>query len=577
MKKRVLSLCLALCFILSAIFTLASCGDGDTAETTAPGGSESGKTEPAASASETEVVTAEPTTDKWEEIAPKITMLAARDRTVKIEYSMGGSAEKWSRNDIYLAGPDTVEDGVTPLIQQMIYERNEAAKALLGVSIVYTQWDYGFGAQAEPINIAVKGNAADAPDLFVNMLNDLGKEMMNGSFKEITTIPGSFFDFNAAGWLTAWMENLSFTGERAYILGSDYFLDIMRAMSVLPFNVDLMDENAVKLAGAIIGDGDPLGTGEDLSTRFFDLVETGGWTWDVLGKLCEAIWVDTDNNEQDSIYDQLGIIADGYGGINAASFVYSCGEELTVAYNITDPTNQYYNQYHDKQWIKYADNAEAAGLTRIYDEVKDVFEGKGSLTTSYTFSGNTPEAPGASYHHTKFAASELLFAGVCTLGALEDEAFQQMTDLYSVVPCPKTDATKSYNTIIINQGDAGAINVNVNPRKAKTLSAFIQYCTEHSPDIRNQFLQIVMKYKVTTYHQGTDRMLDIIYKSILYGRDKTVDDLNVDPRWHRLMMGQKFVAGADYITTQYESFLTQKQRVLDQTMEKWYNLPKVEN
>ena len=43
------------------------------------------------------------------------------------------------------------------------------------------------------------------------------------------------------------------------------------------------------------------------------------------------------------------------------------------------------------------------------------------------------------------------------------------------------------------------------------------------------------------------------------------------------MMGQKFVAGADYITTQYESFLTQKQRVLDQTMEKWYNLPKVEN
>ena len=571
MRKTTIALILCILLCLPAF---ASCGgSGETAATTtaaetAPVTTGTTETE----AGEAEVTTVLATTDKWEEIVPKITMIAERDRTLKIEYSTGGSEEKWSRNDIYLEGPDEVVDGETPLIQQMIYERNEAAKNLLGVSIVYLQWDYGFGKQQEPIELAVKGNDANAPDLFVNMLNDAGKAMLKGVFKDVWSIPGSFFDFDSEGWLKEWMENLSFTGDRAYILGSDYFLDILRVMDVLPFNMTMMDERAVKLAPAIIGADETLGQGEDLTTYFFDLVDEGKWTWDVLGKLCEAAWVDSDGDGADSIRDVLGIISDGYGGINAASFVYCCGEPLTEAYPIEDESSEYNN----KQWIKFRDDS--SGLNRIYDAVKSVFQGPGSLTTSYTFSGNTPENPGAAYHHTKFAAGELLFAGICTLGALEDQVFQEMTDLYSVVPCPKLDPDKDkpYNTIIINQGDVGVINVNANPRKAKVLSAFIQYCTENSGEIREQFLQIVTKYKTTTYNQGTDRMLEIIYDSVRYGRDKTVDDLNKDPRWHRIMMEEKFVAGSDVITTRYAQAIQQKQALLDNVMKTWYTLPKVE-
>ena len=568
MRKTTIALILCILLCLPAF---ASCGgSGETADTTAA------LTEPASESlatesDEAEVTTVEVTTDKWEEIVPKITMIAERDRSLKIEYSIGGSAEKWSRNDVYVAGPDSIEDGVTPLIEQMVYERNEAAKKLFNIEISYVAWDYGFGKQQEPIELAVKGKAADAPDLFISMLNDVSKAMMNGVFKDVWSIPNAYFDFDSKGWLKEWMENMSFTGDRAYILGSDYFLDILRVMDVLPFNMTLMDEKAAKLAPAIIGTDEPLGAGEELSTRFFDLVEEGKWTWDVLGKLCEAAWVDTDGDGQDSIYDVLGIIADGYGGINAASFVYCSAGQLTEAYIIEDETSEYYG----KQWIKFADDSTV--LNRIYDAVKSVFEGPGSLTTSYTFSGNTPENPGASYHHAKFAAGELLFAGICTLGALEDDAFQQMTELYSVVPCPKLDEDGEYNTIIINQGDVGVINVNANPRKSRVLSAFIQYCTENSGAIREQFLQIVTKYKTTTYNQGTDRMLEIIYDGVLYGRDKQVDDLNSDPRWHRLMMGQKFVAGSDYITTQYQSALANKQKLLDNVMKTWYTLPKTDN
>ena len=578
MKTKTVALVLILCLCLS-VLAFASCGTNEeepeastvpvTADESAPGSDAS------ESATSGEEIVTTAGTDRWEALAPKIRALAARDRQLKFEFSSNKSAEKSSRNDIYLKGPDVVEEGVTPKIQMMVYERNKTAVDLLDVNIDYVFWDYAWGSQAEQIDLVVKGKASDAPDLFVNMLNELNRELPNATFKDVLSIPGSYFDFSAPGWLGAWMMNLSFTGDRAYILGSDYFLDVFRAIPLLPFNMDMMDSNADKLAPAIIGtDGDPLGTGEKLTPRFFDLVDEGKWTWEVLGKICEATWVDSDGSGADSVGDVLGIIADefGDGGQCAGSFIYSSGETLTEAYPITDPDSEYYN----KQWIKYADTSE--GLNRIFEAVKSVFEGPGSFSTSYTFSGNTPDKPGIAYHQTKFAAGETLFAGVQLLGALEDEVFQQMEDLYSVVPCPKTDVSKEYNTIIYSTGDAGAINVNANPRKARVISAFIQHCTENSPAIREQFLQIVTKYKTTTYNQGTDRMLDIIYDAIRFVRDKTVDDLigNSADRWHGFMRHEHFLGGADYITRQYETFRPNKQKLLDKMMAKWYTLPKVE-
>ena len=576
MKKRIVSLILLSCIVLSA-FALSSCGkSGETAETTAPQEiTQPVATDPAtAESSSEEVTTAVPTTDKWELIAPSVQIIVEKDRKLRIELSNHTTAEKSSKNDIYLKGPDEVVDGETPLIQQMVYERNQAAHALLGTSAEYTFLDGGFGSLAETIDVLVKGNASDAPDLFVNMIYELNRELLNAGFKDIWSIPNSYFDFDSVGWLKAWMENLSFTGDRAYILGSDYFLDVFRAVPVLPFNVTLMDDNAARLAPAILGADEQLGAGEELSARFFDLVEEGNWTWDVLGALSEAIWLDTDGDGADSIRDRLGIIADefGDGGQCACSFIYSCGEELTEVYTIEDPTSE----YDGKQWIKYADTSE--GLNRIFDAVKSVIQGPGTLSTNYTHAGNSPEEPGIAYHQTKFAAGELLFAGAQLLGALEDDVFQQMTDLYSVVPCPKVDASKSYNSIVYSTGDVGAINVNANPRRAKALTAYLQYCTENSPAIREQFLQIVMKYKVTVYNQGTDRMLDLIYNSILFGRDKTIDDLagTTSNRWHSLMRLQHFEAGSDYVTGQYESCRSSKQTALDRVMKKWYTLPIVE-
>ncbi|MBP5348791.1 MAG: leucine-rich repeat protein [Clostridia bacterium] len=514
--------------------------------------------------------------DKWETVASVVNVIAEKDRSLNIACDISRNGVKTSKNDVYVAGPDSVEEGITPAIEAMVYERNEAAKDLLGLTITYDYWAEYYGQQAEKIDVLVKGNAADAPDLFICLVYDLNLELLNGTFKDVWSIPGSYFDFNAPGWLTDWMEGNSLTGDRAYVLGSDYFLELLRSVSVMPFNMDLMNENASKLAPIILNEGETLGAGEELTTYFFDLVEAGKWTFDVLGKLCEAIWVDVDGNGQDSIYDVLGIIADEYGGKTTVGFIYSCGTPITEAYTIENESSEYYG----KQWIKYADNSEDAGLNDIFDAVSKVFVGMGSLSTNATHSSNTPEAPGKAYHLTKFAQDELLFLGVDLLGDLEDDRIQSMTSLYSVIPCPKVSVDGTYNTIIDNTGDAGAINVNANPRKARALSAYLQYCTEHSGNIRQEYLEIVTKYRITPYNQGTDRMLNIIYEGILYGRDKAVDDLfgviDRPNRWHDLMKNEHHEGDADYITTRYAEVVSHKQARLDSILQTWYTLPKVE-
>ncbi len=503
--------------------------------------------------------------DKWETMGEELSTLDAKYRNIKIELSSYGDVEKRSRNDVFLAGPDEI-DGSTPIIQKMIYERNAAANLALGTTISYVYWDYGWGQQSPKITTAVQGNAADAPDLFVNMIYDLGLSTLNGCFKDVWTIPDSYFDFSAEGWLTEWMNGLSLTGDRAYTLGSDYFLDIYRSMTVLPFNATLMDDNAAKLAPALFGSA--LGQNETMSDRFYSYVEAGNWTWDALGKLSAAIWTDTDWDSQTSIGDTLGIIADANSGLCAAVILYTADIPLTETY-----------AKNGQQWIRYP--ASSTSLGAIFDAVAGVFNGNGALVTNASTTGSTAQSPGVTYHNVKFAEGTLLFAGPRMLGSLDDDVFQTMNDLVSVVPLPKVSTDKEYRTLIHNVADAGAINVNVNPRKAKAMTAYLQYCAENSGEIRNQFLDVYTKYGTFTYSYGTDRMLDVIYAGITDGFDKAVEDLmnnnTVKPkRWHAIIKDHSFRWSSDDLASVYQSAVNEKQARLDSVLETWYTLPKAQ-
>ena len=151
-----------------------------------------------------------------------------------------------------------------------------------------------------------------------------------------------------------------------------------------------------------------------------------------------------------------------------------------------------------------------------------------------------------------------------------------MESIWSVVPIPKIKAEQEYNTMIHNIADVGAINVKTTPDKARAVSAFLQYCNENSKAIREDFQQVVTKFKTTTYNQGTDRMLNIIYDNVITGRDKALEDAaegtsgKTSSSW---MKGQGFLGTSSFVVEKYQSQLSGKQTKLDDILKKWYDLP----
>ena len=224
--------------------------------------------------------------------------------------------------------------------------------------------------------------------------------------------------------------------------------------------------------------------------------------------------------------------------------------------------------------IQLKQDAESVGA--IFDAVKSVFNGPGSFVTVGGAGGATEDNPGLAYSQIKFSENTLLFAGPTLLGALENDTFQQMTYTYSVVPMPKADVNKDYNTIVHNTADVGAINVKTAPQKAIAISAFLQHCTENSGNIREEFLQIVTKYRTTTYNQGTSRMLDLIYDSLANSRDKAIEDASMrksGARFHGVMKDNGFIWGSADIVSWYESNRADKQAKIEELLNIWYDLP----
>ena len=558
--KKIVSLLLLL-VMLALAFTSCNKDKGD-ANTTASG------TDAEPTGSDTGEASS---VDRWEALGPQVKKsLYDFQRTFQVELSKHGDAEKTSRNDKYVVGPDEVDPGTTPVLEQLVYARNKAAVEMMGMKISYTYWDFEWSKQAEQIKTVVQGGAKDAPDLFVNMISDINVATLSGVFKDVRSIPGSYFDFTTKGWMTEYMNSLSLTGDRSYILAGDYFLDVLRAMGVLPVNITMMDEHASELAPAILEEGESLGPGEKLSARFFDYVELGKWTWSTLHKLCEAIWVDSDNDGQDSIKDQLGIVVDNFGGLAHEMYIFSASED--DLFNVR-PIEDESSQYNGKDWIYYSQDSTALG--KIFDAVAAVYTGKGSVGTTGNFQAATAEKPGAAYHRIKFAEGTMLTAGTVVLGALEDASFQEMSQIFSVVPLPKISEDKHYNTVIHTIGDAGAINVNTRPEKARAISAFLQYCCEHSAEVRREFLEVVTKFKTTTYDQGTDRMLTLIYNSVINGRDKMIEDcVGGNNRFIIIMRNGGCEVTSSDLSSQYQACVTAKQSTLDDIIRTWYTLPK---
>ena len=556
MKKLISALLLVAILVLA----LAACG-----------GSQKKKTTAATTPSPVTTTPAPGGDDPWEDAASEVKAMDASLRNVII--SMSDNSLAVVKNEEYVEGPATRENASN--IEGYIYDRNQDAYAKLGMTVRYKYTPEGWGAAYGNIVAACKAQqTADSPDMYVDLMYDMVGAAIGGAFREVTTIPGSYLNFETQGWFSSIMDDVSLDGERKYLLATDYYLDIVRNMLVMPFNLSLLDGSTgdADLVAAITGkdtwsDTNEAGKRQYLSDYLFQIVRDGKWTYDRLTEICEAIFIEQDGVPEDSKGDRNGLLLDAGGGIMSSAFLYSTDVECLI------------------------DGKDANGkLTLTYpttgDKINEVFKATDKLIKAdgtFIMPGSSTAEANAQIR-AAFSSGKAFAIGAEMLGSFESDEYAGMNDVFSVLPIPLLEegSVDDHNTPIHNCAALGAINI----RSAKylPLTAFVQYVTEHelTQSVREEYLRVIMKFDLVEYNAGTDEMLEIVYAHTKSCREMIIDNLVyqqkrgeitgvVDPRWHGILKVNQFTEGE--FLSNYESVRTAKQAALNTLLATWRTLP----
>ncbi len=562
--KRLISILLVVVMLAIA---LASCGPAKpaattTASTTPPAATTTGSTQGTGDA-------------KWETLATNVKAMDAELRSLKFEMSDMTANAYDTKNKEYIAGPDSPEGASA--ISRLVYERNKEASELLGITIEYELNSSGWGAAHQNISrVCTSADIKGAPDMFVNMMYDMVGAALSSSFRDLLTIEGSYFDFEEEGWFYDIMSDMSFSRERVYLMASDYFVDVLRNMMLMPFNLSMLDTSQENQALVDALTGGAYQSGEYLSDYLFDLVKDGKWTYDKLLEICEKIYKEGDSVSGDSEGDILGIYLDAAGGNMASAFLYST--DIPCLADTLDANGAV-------TALTYPATGEQ--MNKVFQAIDKLVKGTGTLVAQTDVETNKSEVIN-NMIRAKFAKGEVFCDGVELLGSFEADVYQKdMRDIFSVVPVPllAEGSVDDHNTPIHNCAMVGGINIQ--SQKYLAISAFVQYCTEHekTQEIRYEYLEIAMKYDMFEHNPGTDDMLDIIYDNIDSCREMIIDNVVCrllglvkvegvpDARWHGYLKTDDFGNAGNFLAI-YESLLSAKQSAVTTALENWYKLPK---
>ncbi len=535
--KRIMS---ALLVIVTVVLMLASCGKDNTVDRGTSGGSSNG-----GGGTTT-------TSHWWDDIN-------YGNKELKIQISNAVDNELTPGGENYMKGPTVKLDDNSPdatgfeKVRNAVYERNLAAAEDLGVKLTYTYCDAVWGSVAGFIR--QKENSGDAPDMYCDMMYDMVAASVETTPKCFTNIykyaltneknldgyVGGYFDISDAnGYYTGLMSDMALSDDKCYLIASDYYIDVLRAVLVMPFNKDMYVSR--------VNQNDPD------CIAFYDLVEDGDWTWD---KLIEFKSVYGSDQKATLTSDNL-LMALSHGGLSATGLLYS-----------TAFTNYKINYTGDV--VSYTLDTSCAVINDLFAKAYAVVSTDGVVCDAST-SGDTT---GVIAVKNAFTAGRALFAGPQMLGVIEEEDFQNMTGL-SIVPVPKLSTNHEYNTAVNTRARVGAVSFSSTSKRE--MSALIQYMTENSAEMRDEYFNKAMNGK---YLQGSGagRMLDLIEENMGSNKSMILDGLvmarnwaDCQPNaWTELIKLDYFKGNKDNINTLYQSAVGVKQTTLNKAVEDWYN------
>lgn len=474
-------------------------------------------------------------------------------KTLTIQLSNDTADPELPADVAYIQGPDKISEttGVDK-VKNLVKERNrnvESKKNGINVKIDYKytlvegysdRWSHVSSVIAQAERNYSNSNKAD---LYIDLMYDmLGAACEKAVFDNILKYTktdsgvagwvGGYFDIESYnGYNTALMSDMTLTEDRQVLIASDYFLDVLRAMLVLPFNLSMYTEYATDDADA---------------AKLYQMVLDGKWTWDQLLSYNGV----ASSAGSATIDDSRILMAIANGGMMATGFLYS-----------TDYT--IYKQDGDKYTLK-----------TTCSELQQLFSKAGTLSGVRGIVMLPGESAAVGESNRKFTSGEALFATVNMLGILETADFQGMTQgSLSILPVPKLNENREYSTLTNSRARVGALSYHSTNQAA--MSAYIQLSTEESGTVKDTYFDdaILGKYLAGS---GASTILNMIYNRLGNAKNAIIENLILNRDWTigkdncwAQLIKQGNMTQYQNISSMMAACVGAKQEVLNKVVEAW--------
>ncbi len=453
---RILSLLLCLCFLTLAF---ASCGD-DPADTTTAG----------------PTTTRDPSLggSKWDDVnfangSNKKEIIIELNKTQQAGLSTAGADTSVK----FIVGPDEITENT---VETMVYQRNQKVANDLGITISYKQEELAFGDILSHLEQLAAQGGDTCPDIVVNMYYGLIRAEVNGLLKDMKDGYGTatnYFDFTSDGWYTGMMDGTTLNPDKYYIAAGDYFIDSLRLSFNAFVNVSKFDDTFASEGGMDALYDIILGNNPDVA-----------WTYETMFDFADRAYVPNNLDESQTFWGLLSS-----QGMYSRAFFFS--------------SNMNIFSYDANHKPSYVSNADAQNDLHTYVDALVTYMGETSVKLEID-----------STCLTSFQNGNALFMTDQYLASLEGDNFRNMNDAAAVIPYPKYDASKAYRSLVSDNACGGAI-LEVSSRDFTACSALMQYMTEESVAVADQYFNVDLKLKNNAVDNTKQlEVLDIIRASV---------------------------------------------------------------
>ena len=352
------------------------------------------------------------------------------------------------------------------IVNDAVYARNLMVSELLGINLVFTESDYGFGDVSTNLkNLALAG--ADEYDIISNDIYQLAILASDGYLRNIYN--STVLDLSKEYWYGDAMRDLQFIEGGMYMLLGDYFTDCLASAHALFANESILNDN--------------YGSTEYINEMVFD----GKWTIDNMATICEAVARDTNGDGQMTEGDLFGYTCIGTWG-SAIPALVGTGVEYVE---------------RTEEGIAYCYNNERS--VKVLEQLNKMYWNNGTLTSiaDYTSAGL----------RQVFANSQTVIMGYNRLGDLEN--LRDIEFGVGIIPYPKLDETQeNYVTSLHDSTEVGAILSTLPPSSDEFVHTCLEVlCRETNKQVIPQWYENALKVK---YVDGQDdaKMIDLIHDTI---------------------------------------------------------------